>query len=239
MTEMDSTNSCPNSGANAAPAPVAPSSGLKARIEARLEELRPKIEYQGASLGAICALVAFLLLVGNSLTKGQIEQEQLADRLVVLRQVLPAELYDNNPLVDAMKIKDETLGEVEVYPARKAGKLTAIVFRVSNIGYAGPIDQLIALNSNGQILGTRILAHKETPGLADKIEISRSDWITVFNGLSLENTPMKDWAVKKDGGRFDQFAGATITPRAIVKSVVQALQFQARQAKQLSEEVKP
>lgn len=235
MSEMESTNTCPNSAAPEKPAEVG---SLRARIEARLEAWRPKIEYQGASLGAICALVAFLLLVGNMLTKGQIQQEQMADRLVVLRQVLPADLYDNNPLADAMHIKDEQLGEVEVYPARKGGQLVAIAFRVSNIGYAGPIDQLIALNTKGEILGTRILTHKETPGLADKIEITRSDWITKFNGLSLENTPMNDWAVKKDGGRFDQFAGATITPRAIVKSVVQALQFQVRQAKQL-EEVKP
>lgn len=231
MTE----NTCPNS---AAPVTPAAKGSLRERIEARLEVLRPKIEYQGASLGAICALVAFLLLVGNASTKGQIEAELMADRLVVLRQVLPAELYDNNPLSDAMKVKDEELGEVEVYPARKAGALTAIAFRVSNIGYAGPIDQLIAINLKGEILGTRILAHKETPGLADKIEIARSNWIKVFDGLSLENTPTKDWAVKKDGGRFDQFAGATITPRAIVKSVVQALKFQVRQIKQLSE-VKP
>lgn len=232
-----SENTCPNSAAPNEPA--APES-LRARIEARLEEWRPRIEYQGGSLGAICGLVAFLLLLGNAMTKDQIEREQIADRLVVLRQVLPAELYDNNPLTDAMMVQDNELGQVEVYPARKEGKITAIVFRVSNIGYGGPIDQLIALNSEGEILGTRVLAHKETPGLADKIEISRSDWITVFNGLSLKNTPMKDWGVKKDGGRFDQFAGATITPRAIVKSVVQALQFQERQAARFaSEEVKP
>lgn len=227
MTE----NSCPNSAAPQQPAAVG---SLRSRIEARLEQLRPQIQYQSASLGAICALIALLLLIGDFSTKGQIEKELVADRLVVLRQVLPADLYDNNPLVDAVKVQDEVLGEVEVYPARKAGTLTAIAFRVSNIGYGGPIDQLIALNTKGEILGTRILAHKETPGLADKIEITRSDWITVFNGLSLDNTPTKDWAVKKDGGRFDQFAGATITPRAVVKSVVQAIQFHARQAQQLA-----
>lgn len=231
MTE----NTCPNSAASSKPATVG---ALRARIEARLEQLRPQIQYQSASLGAICALVALLLLLGNASTKGQIEQELVADRLVVLRQVLPADLYDNNPLTDAVKLKDEVLGEVEVYPARKGGALTAIAFRVSNIGYGGPIDQLIALNAKGEILGTRVLAHKETPGLADKIEISRSNWIKVFDGLSLENTPEKDWAVKKDGGRFDQFAGATITPRAVVKSVVQAMQFYARQAQQLGA-VKP
>ncbi|MFD1692365.1 FMN-binding protein [Azotobacter chroococcum] len=74
------------------------------------------------------------------------------------------------------------------------------------------------------------------PGLADKIEASRSDWIKVFDGLSLDNTALDKWKVKKDGGQFDQFAGATITPRAVVKTVLQGLQFQTRHAGQLKAE---
>lgn len=199
-----------------------------------LERWRSQIAYQGLSLGAVCALVALILLVGDQLTKGQIEAQQLEDRLAVLRQVLPAALYDNNPLQDAFKVQDSELGEVEVYPARKDGRLTAVAFQVSNIGYGGPILHLIALDAEGRILGVRVLGHKETPGLADKIEVSRSDWIKAFDGLSLANTPLPKWKVKKDGGQFDQFAGATITPRAVVKSVLQALQFQVRQAERLS-----
>ncbi|SDS71495.1 electron transport complex subunit RsxG [Pseudomonas oryzae] len=195
-----------------------------------LARWRGRIEYQGLSLAAVCALVAVLLLVGDRLTHGQIAAQQLEDRLAVLRQVLPAALYDNNPLQDAFTVQDGELGAVEVYPARKDGRLVAVAFQVSNVGYGGPILQLIALDAEGRILGVRVLAHKETPGLADKIEASRSDWIKAFDGLSLANTPLARWKVKKDGGQFDQFAGATITPRAVVRSVLQALQFQARQA---------
>ena len=199
-----------------------------------LARWRGRIEYQGLSLAAVCALVAVLLLVGDRLTHGQIAAQQLEDRLAVLRQVLPAALYDNNPLQDAFTVQDGELGAVEVYPARKDGRLTAVAFQVSNIGYGGPILQLVALSSEGSILGVRVLSHKETPGLADKIEASRSDWIKAFDGLSLASTPLAQWKVKKDGGQFDQFAGATITPRTVVRSVLQALQFQVRQAERLS-----
>ena len=214
---------------------VAPSPSL-------LQRWRVRVEYQGLSLALICALVALLLLLGNQLTHGQIAAQQEADRLAVLRQVMPPRLYDNNPLSDAFTVQDAELGSVEVFPARKGDHLVAVAFQVSNIGYGGPILHLIALSREGQILGVRVLNHKETPGLADKIEVSRSDWIKAFDGLSLANTPLERWKVKKDGGQFDQFAGATITPRAVVKSVLQALQFQVRQAARLSapaEEAQP
>lgn len=148
-----------------------------------LERWRSRVEYQGLSLGLVCALVALALLVADRLTHEQIDVQMQQDRLAVLRQVLPEQLYDNNPLAEAFKLQDPQLGEVEVYPARLAGKLTAIAFQTSNIGYGGPIVQLIAIDSLGHILGVRVLSHKETPGLADKIEISKSEWITVFDGL--------------------------------------------------------
>ena len=208
----------------------------KSTLLERLEKWRPMVAYQGLSLGLICALVALILLVANVLTQGTIAEQQMADRLAVLRQVLPEALYDNNPLADGFKVQDAELGEVEVYPVRLQGKLTAVVFQGSNIGYGGPINQMMAVDAQGKILGVRVLSHKETPGLADKIEASRSDWIKVFDGLSLDNTALGKWKVKKDGGQFDQFAGATITPRAVVKTVLQGLQFQARHAEQLKAE---
>lgn len=197
---------------------------------------RERIAYQGASLGIVCAVVAILLLAGNLSTHEQIAKAQLEDQLAVLRQVLPVELYDNNPLAEAVTLEDAELGAREVYPARLQGKLTAVAFKISTIGYGGPIEQLMAIDMEGRILGVRVLKHKETPGLADKIERARSAWITVFDGLSLSNTPRAQWAVKKDGGRFDQFAGATITPRAVVKGVLQGLDFHARQAAVLAEQ---
>lgn len=190
-----------------------------------LERWRSRIEYQGGSLAIVCALVTLLMLVGNQLTHGPIAAAQKEESLLLLRQVVPAALFDNQPLDEAFEVQDEVLGKVQVYPAKKAGVLTAIVFQVSNIGYGGPIVQMIALDTGGTILGVRVLTHKETPGLADKIEVSRSDWIKSFDGLSLASTPLAKWAVKKDGGQFDQFAGATITPRAVVKAVHHTLQY--------------
>ncbi|WP_226685735.1 electron transport complex subunit RsxG [Stutzerimonas stutzeri] len=205
-----------------------------------IEAWRDRVAYQALSLGLVCALVAVVLLLGNQLTRQRIVDAELQDRLAVLRQVLPQALYDNDPLADAYRIEDAELGTLEVYPARRAGQLTATAFQVSTVGYGGPIVQLIALDNEGRILGVRVLSHKETPGLADKIEIARSDWIKGFDGLSLANTAPDRWAVKKDGGQFDQFAGATITPRAIVKGVVRTLEFQARQsAVQSNQETRP
>ena len=211
---MSETHLTPDDGA-AAPAAQP---GLLARW-------RAKVAYQGLSLAAVCALVTLSLLLANRLTHAQIAAQQQEDQLAVLRQVLPAKLYDNNPLGEAQHVQDATLGDVEVYPAKRAGQLVAVAFRVSTIGYGGPVTQLIALDRDGRILGVRILSHKETPGLADKIEVAKSDWITRFDGLALGNPPLDKWKVKKDGGQFDQFAGATITPRAVVKGIVQALQF--------------
>jgi electron transport complex protein RnfG len=227
---MSETDLHPEQGA----APPAPQPG-------RLARWRARVAYQGLSLAAVCALVTLTLLLADRLTHAQIAAQQQEDQLAVLRQVLPARLYDNNPLAEALSVQDDTLGAVEVYPARLAGRLTGMAFRVSTIGYGGPVTQLIALDAAGRILGVRILSHKETPGLADKIELAKSDWITRFDGLSLGNPPLEKWKVRKDGGQFDQFAGATITPRAVVKGIVQALQFQVRHAAEIAapQEAKP
>lgn len=205
-----------------------------------LERWRPQIGYQGISLAIICALMTLMMLVGDQMTSASIEVARKEEQLATLRQVIPADLFDNQPLDDAFSVDDEVLGKVQVFPAKKNGQLMALAFQVSNIGYGGPITHLVALNADGVILGVRVLTHKETPGLADKIEVSRSNWIKSFDGLSLANTPLEKWKVKKDGGMFDQFAGATITPRAVVKSVLQALQFHTRHIAEISrQEVKP
>ncbi len=213
-----------------APAELPETPAAAAAQPSRLARWRTRIEYQAASLGLVCALVALSLLLGHQATHEQIAHAELQDRMAVLRQVLPDALYDNSPLAEAETIDDAELGRLQIYPARRNGQLSAIAFQVSPVGYGGPINLFIAIDTQGRILGVRVLSHKETPGLADKIEISRSDWIKDFDGLSLANTARAQWAVKKDGGQFDQFAGATITPRAIVKGVLQALDFHARQA---------
>ncbi len=106
------------------------------------------------------------------------------------------------------------------------GQRTAVLIELAtNSGYNGAIRLLIAVRADGVVLGTRIIEHHETPGLGDKIELHRSDWINSFVDKSLNNIPSNSWRVKRDGGEFDQFTGATITPRAVVTAVHLALLF--------------
>ncbi len=201
----------------------------------KLELWRSRVDYQGAILGLICAVVTLLLLIGQQKTYEPIQLALAEDRKAVLSQVLPSEYYDNDPLHDIVTLTDENFSSkpIIVYMAKKQQQVNAVVFQIDTEGYGGTITLMIALNTSGEILGLRTLSHKETPGLADKIETDKSDWITVFNGESLQKTPGGDWAVKKDGGKFDQFTGATITPRAIVNGVVSGLEFYARNTEQL------
>jgi electron transport complex protein RnfG len=116
--------------------------------------------------------------------------------------------------------------ETTVYRGRKLQQPVAVVLNtiVPN-GYSGPIKLLVAVYYDGTLGGVRVISHKETPGLGDKVEETRSDWIYSFNGKSLHNPPLEKWGVKRDGGIFDQFTGATVTPRAIVKAVKKTLLY--------------
>ena len=123
---------------------------------------------------------------------------------------------------------DAKLGadQTEVYLAKKQGEVNAVCFKfVAPDGYAGPISLVMGIDRNGEILGVRVITHVETPGLGDKIEISKSKWVLSFNGKSLDNLTLEQWAVKKDGGTFDQFSGATITPRKVVQAIRRGLDF--------------
>ena len=112
------------------------------------------------------------------------------------------------------------------YIATLRGQPSAVILQVTAPdGYSGAIHLLVGIKAGGQLAGVRVLRHKETPGLGDKIELSKSPWVKSFDNKSLANPGADGWAVKKDGGKFDQFAGATITPRAVVKAVHQALQY--------------
>jgi electron transport complex protein RnfG len=199
--------------------------------------LRERVDYQGAMLGGVCTLIAMLLMMGKLMTQDEIALRIEEDRQALLDQVLPAHYFDNAPFEDTMTLDDPLFAELptDVYLAKKDGQLTALVFQAETQGYGGTITLLMAIDINGTVIGVRTLSHKETPGLADAIEVSKSDWITVFNGLSIGNPPKSAWAVKKDGGQFDQFTGATITPRAIVASVLSGLEFHARQHSQLTQ----
>jgi len=196
-----------------------------------LNALRDHISYQGLSLGLVAMLCAAALVVGNQLTREPIAQAEAANLAASLAQVLPAGSSDNDLLADTLVIKTPivdaggTAEPVTVYRARKAGVVTAAVFRMAERGYAADIVVLMGVDVNGRLLGVRVIKHAETPGLGDKIEIAKASWILAFDGKSLGDPPPEKWAVKKDGGVFDQFAGATVTPRAVVKAVKKGLEF--------------
>lgn len=185
-------------------------------------------------LGGFSLAATLLLAVANVLTQEPIAQSALDDLRRSLEQVIPSGNHDNNPATDTLVLKADGK-EVLVYRARQAGRVTGVAFEVSRRGYSGDIRVLLGIDAAGQLMGVRVLAHTETPGLGDKIEASRSDWITRFTGLSLGNPPEAQWAVKKDGGPFDQFAGATITPRAVVNAIRDGLRLFAAQRDTLLE----
>lgn len=195
----------------------------------QFERLKARISYQTLLLAGFALAASALLGIGDWKTRDLNEMRRLEDLKASLAQVIPDELYDNDLLQSTVIVPGDGLPnaqEIVVYVARKQGSTKAAAFRLTAPdGYSGNIDMVIGIDRNGEILGVRVIAHTETPGLGDKIEIAKSDWILSFNGRSLENPTIEQWAVKKDGGEFDQFSGATITPRAIVNAVRRGLLF--------------
>lgn len=181
--------------------------------------------FQGASLGFIGLLVTALLAIFHDLTGEAIAAAAERDTRQSLEDVLPPGFADNNLLQDASQMTGPDGKPLIVYRARKQGQVRAALFELSGNGYAGPIFLVMAIDRDGAVLGVRITRHKETPGLGDKIEAGKGDWILSFAGKSLAKPAPSRWAVKKDGGDFDQFAGATITPRVVVAVVRKGLDF--------------
>ena len=210
---------------------------LKRWLEpANLEQLRPKLQFQTGILAGFALIASVLLGVTNCSTEGTIQQRLAEDLQNSLAEVVPAELHDNDMLQDTRTIPSAEYNiaadETVVYLAKKAGLVTAVCFKfTAPDGYSGAINMIMGVDRDGNLLGVRVLSHKETPGLGDKIEVAKSNWILDFVGRSLENLTPAQWAVKKDGGEFDQFAGATITPRKSVQAIYRGLQlFKAHQA---------
>ncbi len=163
-------------------------------------------------------------------TEDDIRHNEELTLLKKLNNIIPAQSYDNDLLEDIITLKPNAmLGTEEptrAYRARKNKQNVAVVFSsVAPNGYNGPILLLVGIKADGTLAGVRVVKHRETPGLGDVVSTSRSDWILDFDGRSLSNPEEKDWKVKRDGGIFDQFTGATITPRAVVKAVHNALLY--------------
>lgn len=198
-----------------------------------LDAIRDKLAYQPILLGVFALLTSGALSWVSGATAPAIMAAEAKDLRDSLAEVLPAGLADNDFLNDTVDlIRDGKT--VTVYRARQAGTLKAVLFKVSERGYSGEIQLLMALDLSGKTLGVRVLKHAETPGLGDKIEAKKSDWVRDFDGKSLSGPAPEQWAVKKDNGVFDQFAGATITPRAVVKAVKGGLEFFAAQQQEMT-----
>lgn len=188
------------------------------------------------SLIALCttAVVAGIF----ELTSATVAQQARLAQENALLDVIPRSRHDNNMLDDTVAVgpQDSGLGLREerlIHIARQHNEVTAVIVPViARDGFSGDIDLWVGVNRDGSIAAVRVLSHQETPGLGDRIEPGHSNWLLGFNGRSLDNPPTDAWAVRKDQGEFDQFTGATITPRAVVAAVFRALKFaEANRAK--------
>jgi Na+-translocating ferredoxin:NAD+ oxidoreductase subunit G len=189
-------------------------------------------------LGSFAVGGVGLVAMTHELTDARIAENKRQAMLAKLKAIVPAERMANDPLSDRIQVSaPELLGTevTEVFRVRGEDEPVAVILQpVVPDGYAGPIRLLVSVLADGTLGGVRVLEHYETPGLGDKIDEKKDDWIIEqFNGKSLDNPPEAEWLVKRDGGEFDQFTGATITPRSIVKAVKNTLVFVAREGEAL------
>jgi len=183
-----------------------------------------------AILLAFAIVGTALLALTYQVTRGAIARQEKKAKLALIGQILPAASYDNDILHDTLILPPARLlgtdAPTTTYRARLRGRPVAVVLEaIAPNGYGGKIDLLVAVKADGVINGVRVVSDHETPGLGDYIEIAKSDWIKVFDGASLAKYHGEDWQVKKDGGQFDYMTGATISPRAVVKAVHNALRY--------------
>lgn len=193
------------------------------------ERARRSLPPAAAIAIVVVALTALLVWLAQG-TRERIAQNQQSGIAAGIDALMPKGSYDNEPLQDAIQVTaPELLGTdkpVKIYRARKAGRpVAAIVRPIAPDGYRGAIELLVAIAYDGTLIGVQVIAHNETPGLGNAFETRDKDWLEAFEGLSLAHPPQQRWSVRKDGGDFDAFTGATITPRAIVKAVRRALEF--------------
>ncbi|ROV61979.1 electron transport complex subunit RsxG [Vibrio ponticus] len=195
------------------------------------------IRKNGVVLAIFACASTGLVALTQYLTKDQIQVQEQKQLLSVLNQVIPQEMHDNVLYEACTLVQDPVLGTETPMPAYIAtlqGQPTAIALEaIAPDGYNGAIKIIVAVKQDGTITGTRVLSHQETPGLGDKIDLRVSDWILSFAGKQVTEDNQASWHVRKDGGQFDQFTGATITPRAVVKSVKRTVDYINQNREQL------
>ncbi|MCB1615532.1 MAG: electron transport complex subunit RsxG [Pseudomonadales bacterium] len=194
--------------------------------------LREAITRNSLKLGVFAMITAGIIAGTNLGTKERIAQQEKIAKGKALLQIVRRRDHDNEMLDDIWQIPEHELSQLNlkeatpVYIARNEGKpVAAVITSVAPDGYAGRIQLIVGIDVTGKITGVRAVKHQETPGLGDRINRSKSNWIDGFIGKSINDPAPELWKVKKDKGVFDQFTGATITPRAVVKQVYNTLQY--------------
>lgn len=201
---------------------------------------KKQILISGVFLWVFAVVGTTFVAVTENITRTKITDNE---RLVLLRNLnalLPAEKFDNDIVTDTTTVSASALlgtqNDTIVYRARLQGKPIAAIFNsVAPNGYSGKIHLLVGVYADGSIAGVRAVKHSETPGLGDAIETQKTDWVFSFNNRSLDSPTPSKWLVKKDGGDFDQFTGATITPRAVVLAVKNTLLYYQQNADSIFE----
>jgi electron transport complex protein RnfG len=181
----------------------------------------------GGILGIFALLTTALIAITFYATKDTIALAKEQQLLGVLNELVPESAHDNQLHTDCIIVSpDPLLGDQSqrIFRARNANERVALIIETTAPdGYSGNIELVVAIDTKQTVLGARVLEHKETPGLGDKIDLRVSDWILSFTGVSYSEQTEARWQVKKDGGQFDQFTGATITPRAVINAVKNAV----------------
>jgi electron transport complex protein RnfG len=203
-----------------------------------------RIAVRTAAIMLVFTLVFTALMAGTySATAPLVAASAQKEKLALIGEVLPTALYDNALLddwIEVLPVKDLGLAEAtRLYRARLNGQPSAIVIEAAATdGYSGRIGLLLAIKVSGELLAVRVTEHRETPGLGDYINPKKDKnkaqpWITQFSNLGFDRVPREDWRVKKDGGHFDQRAGATISARAVTNASGRVLAWAMQRREQL------
>ena len=198
-----------------------------------MKELGRAIGRNSLLLAGFAVLTA--VLVGSAFlgTREAISESRRAAQEKALLEIVPRDRHDNSMLDDrlAAQAGDPLLrlpGPRSIFRARREGEVIAVILPAyAPDGYSGGIELVVGVNRDGSIAGVRVLEHRETPGLGDAVDSRKSNWVDDFRGKALGNPPADGWAVRKDGGVFDQFTGATITPRAVIDATRRTLEYVA------------
>lgn len=197
--------------------------------------LKNSITRNSILLGLFAVLTTSIIAGTYLGTRERIAEEQRKAAEKALLEIVPLSRHNNSMLDDTIAVGTDAelldlRRDAQIYVARQDGEVVAFILpSLARDGYSGDIKLIIGVNVDGSVAGVRALTHRETPGLGDKVDLKKSDWVLGFNGKSLTNPTPDKWAVKRDKGVFDQFTGATITPRAVTAAVKRALQYYSEQ----------